>query len=161
MGVIKATSNTQYFHKRNSSVFALDESEGGSEALSDGRASANMIDGKDHFEISANTRTVLQSISEEFDKILSQHPGYEHLFLANEDASNKQVRALAFMAQFRSFLANPQYQQLAEHDDDFAGFFQKVNDLGKLSQAALTQTQQSLREHLPNTYARPKRIQGS
>ncbi|MCB1134944.1 MAG: hypothetical protein KDK78_01645 [Chlamydiia bacterium] len=160
MGAIKPATDAQYFSKKGHPIF--ESTDRGSGAHDAAESSSNPTEAgiEDNLDFSPRAQEILRSIAKEVSTLFNAYPQYRHLFEpkgAAANAAGHPLSGLAFIGHFRSFLGNPSFQKLAQQDQEFGDFYAKVQALGHLSQAALSQTQKTLKEAPAITYSRPRR----
>lgn len=108
----------------------------------------------DNLELSEKAKGLLKSVAQQMHQLLSQNQQYEKLFISSKEMSSSHPvsQAITFLNRSKTFLSDPLMQSIAQDDENFAGFYEEVKNIGVSNAEALKLIQDEMRSAPAPTY---------
>lgn len=159
--IVKPTDNHRHFGGQGQGVQGVREQR---QQQGEGTSGADEKEGslfspQDYVVMSDEAHDLFQQLEDQFRELLRENPRYHRLLLgkneAGKGAQNASISPMMTLAKAKTFLADEQYQRLANDDPHFAEFYSRVDRLVKVTHFTLGQAQQQLRNTSTPAYSRP------
>lgn len=153
MSIVSPTDSSKYYGRKRSGIYGVQDQEQSNRARAGISPYGQEARSEDHLDLTEEAKHVLEKIRHEFNEVLQDFPQFRSFF--PEAAESQSHRGdLAVMSQARRFLINPVNQGRSRHEEDFAAFYRKINDLALQHNHAMAQLQRELRRDPAGLYSR-------
>ena len=108
----------------------------------------------DNLELSEKAKGLLKSVAQQMHQLLSQNQQFEKLLISRQELSSSHPisQAITFLNRSKTFLSDPLMQSIAQDDENFAAFYEEVNNIGVSNAEALKLIQDEMRSAPAPTY---------
>lgn len=143
MTIVQAATHSKSFEKKESSVYPLGDQKQNQKKNSALLQKKFPNSKSDHLEISNDSQDFVKTIDLQIEKILNTYPKFASLYLqkGNSNFSRKQ-----------QFLADESMHNLCKNNQEFATFFQSIQEVDHNQRQLFSQVQNKLKQIPQNNY---------